>query len=115
MPTSKFEVIQGGKESAPEKDREGLKKELNQLVDNYACGKDVKPEWYVYGIGYDGSRGVLYWIRPSEEAEFITHQIARLETQLGGEATAEKTEHHPDSKGTPRYRGGDHFGFVFGE
>ena len=34
----KFEVLQGGKEHSPEKDKEGLEKELNQLVDTYACG-----------------------------------------------------------------------------
>ena len=108
----KFEVTKGNKESAP--DKWGMEKELKQLVENYAHGIDKKPEWCVYGTGRDGGKGVLYWIRPSEEAEFVAHQIARLETKLGGHATAEKTEYNPDQKGAPIYQKRGQPNFILG-
>ncbi len=83
---------------------EGDERTLEKLAVEYSCGIDVKPEWCVYGGGHDSASGILHYIKPSPEAEFIARKMAQLTNLLGGHATAEKTEWNPTLEGTPIYK-----------
>lgn len=81
---AKYEHIHGdGEYSYEQKERE-----LNELIEKYACGMDEKPRWYVYGKNYDGGFGILFWIRRGEEDEFIARRFASVINRLGGNAQA---------------------------
>ena len=86
--------------------QEAYKKEIERFIEQYACVIDVKPEWCVWGVNYDGARGVLYWVRPQEGDQFAAYKMADLVTALGGQATAEMTEWNEDLRGAmPIYKG----------
>lgn len=127
----KFEKIEGGSGSAGEKNQE-----LAQLIGDYSCGVGFFPEWCVYGQSVDGShgapptrtgpaqpgradsqsrQGVLFWIRPAPESELRARRIAKLITELGGHATAEKTEWNDTLKGKAVYYHGENIDFILGK
>ena len=86
-----------------ESDREKIK-ECDALKKEYSCGIDLKPRWCVWGRGFKDDAGVLSWIKPSPEDEFVARRIARLITELGGEARAEKTEWNKTFGGKAVYK-----------
>lgn len=79
-------------------------KEYVALTREYACGIDVKPRWCVWGKNFDEGKGVLFWIKPSPEDEFVARRLSKLITELGGHAQAEKTEWNETSNSEPIYR-----------
>ena len=97
---SKLESVKAGGETSSI----GDERALERLVAEHTCGPDLKPEWCVYGSSHDGRKGILYWIKPSSEAQFIAKKVAQLNNLLGGGfASAEKTEWNPELKDKPVY------------
>jgi len=60
----------------------------------------------------DGSVGVIHWIKPCAEEEFIARRIAKLENDLGGEVRAEMTEWNESLKIEPIYKRRDVLGVL---
>ncbi|MDO8516207.1 MAG: hypothetical protein Q7S28_03085 [bacterium] len=87
---------------------------LEGLIHQYACAIDKEPQWCVYGEGLDGGRGVLFWIKPSDEEEFIARKIAKLVSKLGGNAEAHMTEWNPNLKGKPIEDQEGHLNYILG-
>ncbi|MBU6415080.1 hypothetical protein KGQ34_02475 [Patescibacteria group bacterium] len=101
MENKRFEIISGG-----EKDdsREQKVAEIETLARQYGCSIVERPMRCVWGNDNRGDHGVLYWIKPAEEDEFVAHKIAKLVTEVGGHAKAKMTEWNPELKGEPIYK-----------
>ena len=78
--------------------------EYGKMIEKYYCGLDIEPRWCVWGSHWNGNVGVLGWIRPGEEDEFAARKLAKIISELGGDARAEKTEWNESLKGGPVYK-----------
>ncbi len=80
--------------------------EHEQLVYAHMCGIDAKPEWCVWGNNGKGGKEVLFWIRPSEEDEWVARKIAKYinDHNTVAAASVEMTEWNPDLSGNPVYQ-----------
>src|SRR3989344_4557648 len=80
------------------------KKERDARKKREFWGLDIEPRWCVWGSHWNGNVGVLGWIRPGEEDEFAARKLAKIISELGGDARAEKNEWNESLKGGTVYK-----------
>lgn len=74
--------------------------EYDRLVYSHKCAEKDKPEWCVVGHDGMGGKGVLFWIRPSPDGEWVARRIAKYLKDQGGKASVEMTRWNPDHRDT---------------
>jgi hypothetical protein len=109
----KLTSIEGG--LSGERAKEEVQEELKALREAYGCGIDVAPQLCIYGTDAQGGRGVVHWIRPSDDAELAARRIAKLINTLGGYVTVEMTEWNPELEGEAIYQSGPNLDFIVGD
>jgi len=113
---SLVDARKGGKsEKGDSRTQEDIRSEYKNLRSSVACSIAEEPQWCVYGTDVDGGRGVLYWVRPSTNSEREARRLAELISQLGGYATAEKTEWNRSLEGEPMYQTKKATDFIIGD
>ena len=112
MTSEKFnpKIIDGDVSENKRDDIEKMNQDLQSLEWKHSCRRSDKPQWCVYGSNRFGrEHGVLYWIQPSQEDEFVARRMAKMISKLGGKARAEKTEWNENLKGRVAYSPNDSF------
>lgn len=75
-----------------------------ELIAEYECGVEAKPEWCIWVNDGGGGAAVLYFIRPAPEGEMVARRIAKYLQSQGTHADVEMTEWNPHQQGKPIYR-----------
>lgn len=107
-----FELIKGGEQPQEKKSFESLRKQLRELAEEYSTHIGLHPQWCVYGDGPEMGAGVLYWIKPLENAEFAARKMAQIINKMGGHARAEMTEWNEDLQGKSVYEQKGHLNYI---
>lgn len=76
---------------------------VEQLIAEYACGIEAKPEWCIWVNDGGGGATVLFWIKPAPESELVARRIAKHLKSQGVLAGVDMNEWNPDLRGKPIY------------